>query len=127
MSRLGTINVIEEENNRGQKYFLTKFLARNADKLCALSEVRQPNRWQEGLLPTPTDRLDGQKLSNLMFSSQYTSLSRILDMNYSKRSKVTEILVKNLTIDVHLSGFNLALLKRKKIPQKRMKSRPGPE
>ena len=64
---------------------------------------------------------DFQKLEYFHFSSQYTSLARILDMNYSEVSKVTEILVKNLTVDVDLKGFNLALLKQKKIPKGRMK------
>ena len=64
---------------------------------------------------------DFQKLEYFLFSSQYTSLARILDMNYSEVCKVTEILVKNLTVDVHLKGFNLALLKQKKIPKGRMK------
>ena len=53
LSDVTTIKQIEEDNNRGQKCFLTKFLARNSNQLCALSEVRQPNRWLEGLLPTP--------------------------------------------------------------------------
>ena len=127
MSQIRAIKFIEEGNNRGQKHFLSKFLARKGPELRALSEVRQPNRWQEGLLPTPPARQDGYILKRVLFSSQYTSLSRILDMNYTKASKVTEILVKNLTVDVQLQGFNLELLRRKKIPQRRMKTRPSPE
>ena len=48
-------------------------------------------------------------------------------MNYTKSSKVTEVLVKNLTVDAHLPGFDLELLRKKKIPQRRMKTRPSPE
>ena len=56
MSQIREIKLIEEGNNRVQKHFLSKFLARKGPELRALSEVRQPNRWQEGLLPTPPAR-----------------------------------------------------------------------
>ena len=48
-------------------------------------------------------------------------------MSYTKVSKVTEIRVKNLTVDVHIPGFRLEMLKGKKIPKRRMKTRPSPE
>lgn len=41
-------------------------------------------------------------------------------MNYSKMSKLTEVHVTNLTVDVHLPGFDLTLLRNKKIPKRRM-------
>ena len=72
-------------------------------------------------MPTPSVPEDGSQLDSILFSSRYTSLARILDMDYSKVSKVTEIHVTNLTVDVHLSGFDQALLKRKRIPKMRMK------
>ena len=42
-------------------------------------------------------------------------------MGYTEKSKSTEILVKNLTIDVNLAGFNTSLLGHLKIPTRRMK------
>ena len=72
-------------------------------------------------MPTPPAFEDGSLLDSIFFNSSYTSLARILDMNFSKVSKVTEIHVTQLAVDVHLTGFDQALLKRTKIPKFRMK------
>ena len=67
------------------------------------------------------------QLDRLVLSSSYTSLARVLDMQYTQTSKVTTILVKNLVVDLDLPGFSKALLKGRQIPKRRMKAKPSPE
>ena len=50
-----------------------------------LRYVCKIDSWKEGLLETP-EIFDDEKLDLIQFNSSYTSLARILDMNYSEVS-----------------------------------------
>lgn len=81
---------------------------------------RPASRWNN-YLPKVSEIDDATK--EALVTSQYTSLARILDMNYSKVLNHSEVHVSNLTVDLLLPGFDLSLLGRGKVPKRRMKQK----
>ena len=76
------------------------------------------SRWNNSL-PKVSEVANATK--EALVKSQYTSLARILDMNYTKVNNHTEVHVGNLTVDLLLPGFDLSLIGKGKVPKRRMK------
>ena len=81
---------------------------------------RPASRWNNYL---PKVSVIANATKEALVTSQYTSLARILDMNYSKVLNHSEIHVSNITVDLLLPGFDLSLLGRGKVPKRRMKQK----
>ena len=101
------MNLLKTSNrSRDDRYYLERLLQQTSESSkpahCRIGDrevSKRPSRWNN-YLPVASSAPDCNKYA--FVDSQYTSLARILDMNYTKVHQVTEIHVKNLTVDLHL-------------------------
>lgn len=105
---LSQIDNLEEIYVDRIPHFMTRFLAEHGDSLPALKQLTF-DRSIRGLQPVTTLLERKKPLDKISFwcgSAAKVSLSRVLEMCYTKVSKQTEILMHDLTVDVSLDGLD---------------------